>query len=358
MEPHSAHQLLLLFLRANVSKTGSLNADELSEISWMPMLGGVASELQAKLQAEGAACCLGPKAWLELCGRQHASPKALGSFIELCEMMTDTFPELSLPAADDSQLEALAEIAQQGGGERMINTLCLAAACGNASVAQFILKEYEPQIGGEWDSLELLQGLVRSSLSSDAVAPSAAAASGTARQDLDESSDDEESDEEETVVLDVTVPDGAAGGDRMTLVLPDSDEMQVVIPAGLVSGDVFRVSIERAEDAAPGEEDKLHVPDGGVVVRGAGDDGDDGELLEQRPGAYAEVAALLAAAAAAGAPAPSSEPAAASDAARRERASQLSGAAAAAAQPTVDAASASQHSPSGGARRATDDTTT
>ena len=345
MEPHSAHQLLLLFLRANVSKTGSLNADEISEISWMPMLGGVASELQAKLQAEGAACCLGPKAWLELCGRQHASPKALGSFIELCEMMTDTFPELSLPAADDSQLEALAEIAQQGGGERMINTLCLAAACGNASVAQFILKEYEPQIGGGWDSLELLQGLVRSALSSDAVAPSAAAASGTARQDLDESSDEEESDEEETVVLDVTVPDGAAGGDRMTLVLPDSDEMQVVIPAGLVSGDVFRVSIERAEDAAPGEEDKLHIPDGGVVVRGAGDDGDDGELLEQQPGAYAEVAALLAAAA--GAPAPSSEPATASDAARRERASQLSGAAAAAAQPTVDAASASQHSPSG-----------
>jgi hypothetical protein len=306
----SAHQLLLLFLRANVSKTGALSFDELSEISWMPMLGGVAVELQAKLQAEGAGCSLGPKAWLELCGSQHASPEALESFIELCEMMTDTFPELSLPAANDSQLEALAEIAQQGGGDRMINTLCLAAACGNAAVARYILKEYQPQISDGWDSLELLQDLVKSSLGSEVVASANSTVSLAGQSAGEENGEEEAVDEQPVEMLDVTVPDGAGGGDRMTVVLSDGDEMQVTIPEGLVSGDVFRVSIERAEEVVPGEENKLHVPEGGVVIRGADDNGDDGELLEQQPGNYSEVAALLTAAAA-----PASSPDPASDAA-------------------------------------------
>ncbi len=342
----SAHHLLLLFLRANVSKTGSLSFDELSEISWMPMLGGVATELQAKLQAEGAGCCLGPKAWLELCGQQHASPEALESFIELCEMMSDTFPELSLPAADDSQLEALAEIAQQGGGERMLNTLCLAAACGNAAVARFILKEYQPQINDSWDSLELLQGLVTSSLGSEAVAAANSTASVAGASKDEENGEEEVVSEQPVEMLDVTVPDAAGGGDRMTLVLPDGDEMQVTIPQGLVSGDVFRVSIERAEDVVPGEENKLHAPEGGVVIRGADDDGDDGELLEQQPGNYSEVAALLAAAVA---PASCGDPATASDAARRERAGQLTGAAVVgepAAQLTTQPAAVPQQPPS------------
>ena len=340
MEPSLAHQLLLLFMRANVSKTGSLSADELSEISWMPMLGGVATELQTRLQAEGAGCCLGPKAWLELCAKHHATPAALGSFIGLCEMMTDTFPELEMPAADSSQLDALGEIAQQGGGERMINTLCIAAACGNASVAQFVLAEYTPQISADWGPLELLQGLVSSALSGAAQdeAPGA-------EQEAAAAAEDEDADEQELIeMMDVTVPDGAAGGDSMTLVLPEGDEMQVTIPAGLAAGDKFRVSIEKAEEVKPGEEDKLHAPEGGAVIRGADDDGDDGELLEQRPGNYTEVAALLsaaattpattttAAAAAAAEPEPEPEPelepelepvAAASEAARQERASQL-----------------------------------
>lgn len=326
MDPHSTHQLLLLFLRANVSKTGTLSFDELSEISWMPMLGGVATELQVKLQAEGSGCCLGPKAWLELCGRQHATPQALCSFIEDCEMMTDTFPELSLPAADDSQLEALAEIARQGG-ERMVNTLCLAAACGNASVAQFILKEFEPRVSADWDALELLRRVVASSLSSDAAAEAAAAGesavsdtSGQGAGTVEVDEKEEAADEQPVEMLDVTVPDGAGGGDRITLVLQDNDEMQVIIPEGLAAGDVFRVTIERADNVAPGEEDKLHAPEGGVVIRGAGDDKDDGKLLEQQLGNYSEVAALLTAAVA---NAPCPEPANASDAARNERVTQL-----------------------------------
>ena len=51
MDPGGAHRLLLLFMRANVSKSGALDADEISEISWMPMLGGVATDLAAKLAA-------------------------------------------------------------------------------------------------------------------------------------------------------------------------------------------------------------------------------------------------------------------------------------------------------------------
>ena len=293
MDPGGAHRLLLLFMRANVSKSGALDADEISEISWMPMLGGVATDLAAKLAAEGqAGCSVTPRAWLELCAKHHADAASLDSFMGLCEMMTDTFPELSLPA-DAAQLDALGAIAQQGGGEKMVNTLCLAAACGNAAVARFILAEYAPDLtGGAGDSsaLQLLLGVVSAALTADP-APAPAPEGG---EDSDPDDDDDLMD-----MMEVTVPEGKVGGDSLMLVLEDGDDLRVQIPEGLSAGDTFQVSIERAEGVKPGEEDLLHTPEGGVVLRGEGDP-EDGVLLEQGPGHYSEVAALLSGSAAAG----------------------------------------------------------
>ena len=81
MEADDTHRLLLLFMRANVSRTGALQPDELAEISWMPLLGGVATELQQRT-AEDAATTLGPKDWLQLCvprpplAHRPASPRS------------------------------------------------------------------------------------------------------------------------------------------------------------------------------------------------------------------------------------------------------------------------------------------
>ena len=53
-----------------------------------------------------------------------------------------------------------------------------------------------------------------------------------------------------------------------------------------------RVSVDAATLAAPGEEGKLHAPDGGVVV--GGDEGGEGEGLRAHgAGEYGAVAALL-----------------------------------------------------------------
>ena len=54
--------------------------------------------------------------------------------------MSDTFPELEL-ALPEAQLEALGALAASGAGEKLVNTLCLAAACGNAPLARFVLAE-------------------------------------------------------------------------------------------------------------------------------------------------------------------------------------------------------------------------
>ena len=57
--------------------------------------------------------------------------------------MSDTFPELEL-ALPEAQLEALGALAASGPGEKLVNTLCLAAACGNAPLARFVLAECAP----------------------------------------------------------------------------------------------------------------------------------------------------------------------------------------------------------------------
>lgn len=97
----AAHRALLLFMRANVSKSGALCAAEMAEISWMPMLGGVATALSEKLAAAGGEqASLEPDGWLALCATHVGTEDAaLRPWLSMCEAMSDTFPELEVRAS-------------------------------------------------------------------------------------------------------------------------------------------------------------------------------------------------------------------------------------------------------------------
>lgn len=172
----STHRLLLLFMRANVSKTGALTPAELAEISWMPMLGGVASTIAQLLEMKDQTAELSPDEWLDLCA-QHVgkSDEKLGPWLSMCEAMSDTFPELPLTATleqeqgagaatiDKTQLEQLitnlGQAAHSGAGDGLAHTLAMACASGHAGIAQYILCNWKPRLAASrWAELQLLVG--------------------------------------------------------------------------------------------------------------------------------------------------------------------------------------------------------
>ena len=55
----------------------------------------------------------------------------------------------------------------------------------------------------------------------------------------------EEEQQDLVETIDVSVPDGAAGGEAVVLVLEDGREMQVAIPEGLQPGDQFQARPSR-----------------------------------------------------------------------------------------------------------------
>ena len=79
LDPADVHRLLILFGRANVSKTGELNFGELTEISWMVMLGQVATTCGALLEQAGEAAVLGPDGWLEMVAAQFGGDAAVST---------------------------------------------------------------------------------------------------------------------------------------------------------------------------------------------------------------------------------------------------------------------------------------
>ena len=168
--------------------------------------------------------------------------------------MSDTFPELEL-ALPEAQLEALGALAASGAGEKLVNTLCLAAACGNAPLARFVLAEcapgpwpppslphllrgswrrYGPSLRAEEGPLALLNDVIATVLGQQ-----------NEPEPEPEPEPEEEQDEDLVETIDVSVPDGAASGEALVLVLEDGREMQVAIPEGLQPGDQFQARSPR-----------------------------------------------------------------------------------------------------------------
>ena len=228
----------------------------------MPMLGGVATAMQQRLARDGDKASLGPAEWLQLCTIHNPSASAMDGFISMCVSMSDTFPELEVAAASEEQLQQLGDIAAAEPGKRYVNTLCTAAACGNASVARYIAERWQPDLSSA-RSVALLADIIRQG----------AAEQPEPEPEPEHDPESDNSDPEHT-------PD---------TIKKDDEEA----PASWAVPRQFAGEEGEGEQEEEEEEEEMILPS---VMRGGDDDDDptaDQMLLQQQKGRYDEVAALL-----------------------------------------------------------------
>jgi hypothetical protein len=69
--------------------------------------------------------------------------------------------------------------------------------------------------------------------------------------------DDDDDEDDGSTAIEVTVPDGSAAGDTISLELPDGTELEVSIPSGCQAGDVFDVEIAAVQGESEHSDDSL-----------------------------------------------------------------------------------------------------